>query len=165
MTLNKLFAWLVGVLVFLGVGLAFTWAGNRLGVPSDIDLHGTTTITHGGGRASYDEEVDSLITSYGMVTGALSMIFGLWAGRATYARRWHANFTKQGWLTFWAWSMALGVLAVLSVLIHLAFKGFSGYVASYARMIIEVGAAVGVGWACHQWWKNRVRQLSKGATT
>jgi hypothetical protein len=55
--------------------------------------------------------------------------------------------------------MAFAILTIVSVLVHLAFKSFTGVFASYARMLVELGAAVGVGWACYQWFKNRVSRL------
>ncbi|MGO4308138.1 hypothetical protein [Cupriavidus sp. RAF12] len=159
MMLRKLFAWFVGIAIFLALALALTWAGDALGVPSSIDLDGPTTITRGSDRYSYDEETDSSQTVYGLATGTLSFIVALWAGQAAYARSWSAGFTKKGWLTFWAWTMALTILTVVSVLTQLAFKSLHGGVAAYARMLIELGATAGVGWACHQWWKSRASQL------
>ncbi|MBF6989295.1 hypothetical protein [Cupriavidus sp. IK-TO18] len=165
MMLRKLLAWLVGIAVFLALGMALTWAGSAFGVPSSIDLDGPTTITHGSGRYSYDEDTESSETLYGLVTGALSIIVGLWAGRAIYARSWRAGFSERGLLTLWAWIMALAILAALSVLTYLAFRSFHGRTASYARMFIELGSAAGIAWACYQWWKNRVSRLTHGTTS
>lgn len=159
MMLRKLFAWFVGIAIFLALAFALTLAGDALGVPSFIELDGPKTITHGSGRYSYDEETDSSQTVYGLVTGMLAFIVALWAGQATYARSWGAGFTKKGRLTFWAWTMALAILTVVSVLTQLAFKSLHGGVAAYARILIELGAVAGVGWACYQWWKNQARRL------
>ncbi len=59
------FGWFVGIVVVIAVGLALTFAGAALGVPTSIGLDGQTTITHGSGRYSYDEEVESLQIVFG----------------------------------------------------------------------------------------------------
>lgn len=159
--MRKLFGWMVGIVVFLGVGLALMWAGNALGVPSSIELDGPVTITHGGGRYSYDEETDSLQTTYGLMTGALAGLIGIWAGQAAHARRWNAGFTAEGQLSIRAWLMALTILCVLSALTQLAFRGFIGQAAGYVKLAIEAGGCAGVAWACHQWWKNRRNSLQE----
>ena len=146
-------------MVVIAVGLALTFAGAALGASTSIELDGPTTITHGSGRYSYDEEVESLQIVFGYATLGFSLIVGIWAGMTASLGRWSAGFTEKGWLSFFAWLMALAILMVVSVLTHLAFKAFSGSIASYARMLVELGAMVGVGWACHQWWKNGVAQI------
>ncbi|GLC94782.1 hypothetical protein Tamer19_41900 [Cupriavidus sp. TA19] len=158
--MRKILGWVVGFVVVIAVGVALTLAGAALGVPTSIDLDGPTTITHGSGRYSYEEETESLTTSFGLATLGLSLLIGIWAGQATYAGGWNAGFTRRGWVSFLAWLMALMILTVLAALSHLAFRGLSGSVAAYAQLFIEVGATVGIGWACHQWWKNRVGETS-----
>lgn len=157
--LRILSAWLIGLSIFVALGVALTEAGVALGVPSFIELDGPTTVTHGSGRSSYDEEIDSTQTGFGMASGMLAFLIALWAGQAAYARSWRAGFTPKGWLTFRAWLMALSILAVVAILTHLAFRSLHGGVAAYARLLIELGATAGIGWACHQWWKNRAGRL------
>ena len=150
-------AWIIGIVIAVGVGLTFV--GEMLGVPSSIDLDEPTTITHGGGRYSYDEEVTSLQTSYGYASGAFAIVIGLWAGQAAFHQRLSAGFTKEGWFSFSAWIIALTALMTISILIHLAFSKTHGALAYYVRMTLEILAIGGIGWASHQWYKNRVASL------
>jgi hypothetical protein len=152
-------AWIVGIITFLAVGLGLAFLGDALGVSISIDLDRPTTITHGSGPYSYDEEVTSLTTSYGYTSGVFAFLIGLWTGQAVYVQHWNAGFTKKGWYSFFAWLIALTALMVVSVLVHLAFRSFNSAFASYIRMFIELGAVLGIGWACHQWFKNRVKYL------
>ena len=154
-------SWIVGFVVFLSVGLGLAFLGDAVGVPIAIDLDEPTTITHGGGRYSYDEEVSSLQTSYGSASGVFAIAIGLWAGQAVFFRSWGAGFTKKGWYSFIAWLMAAAILMLVSVLVHLAFRSFHGSIASYLRMFIELGALLGVGWSCYQWFNNRIKHLER----
>ena len=70
-------AWIIGIVIVIAVGVGLTFVGEMLGVPSSIDLDEPTTITHGGGRYSYDEEVTSLQTSYGYASGAFAIVMCL----------------------------------------------------------------------------------------
>lgn len=151
--------WIVGVIIFLLIGLGLTYLGDAVGVPGAVDLDGSTVITNGSGRYSYDEEVTSFMTFFGYTSGAFAFIIGLWAGQAAYAMRWDAGFTQKGFYSFFAWFIALTILMFVSVLTHLAFRPFFGVFASYARMGVELGAIIGVGWACQQWFKNRLKTL------
>jgi hypothetical protein len=161
--MRKFLGWLVGIIVMVAIGIGFTAVGAALGVPSSIDLDEPTNVTHGGGRYSYDEEVTSLQTTYGYVSGALSVVVALWAGQAAYHFKLGAGFTRKGWYSYFAWLIALAALVVLSVVFHLAFRQFHGALADYARMFIELASIAGVAWAAHQWYKNRVAFLgSKG---
>lgn len=163
MTLRKLAAWIVGIIVLLGLGVALSWGGNALGVPSGIDLTGPVIVTHGSGRLSYDEEVDSVQTFYGLLTGALSFVVALWAARATYARSWRADFSGKGWVTLLAWAMALTVLLILSLVSDIVFRRFHGDVASYVRTALELCASVGVALASYRWWSRQTRRLEESA--
>ena len=154
-------AWVVGVIVLIAVGVGLSFLGEAIGVPSFIDLDGPTTITHGSGRYSYDEEVSSLQTSYGYASGGFAFVVALWIGQAFYHGKAAAGFTKRGWYSFAAWLLALAFLMVISALIHLAFRTFHGTLASYVRMFLELVAVAGVGWASYQWFKNRVATLSR----
>jgi hypothetical protein len=151
--------WIVGVIITFLVGLGLTFLGDALGVSVSVDLDGPTVITNGSGRYSYDEEVTSLMTFYGYTSGTFAFLIGLWAGQAAFAMRWGAGFTRKGVYSFSAWFIALSILMIVSVLTHLAFRPFFGVLASYARMGVELGAIIGVGWACHQWFKNRLKTL------
>lgn len=157
--MRTVLGWVVGVVVALIVGVGFTAAGEALGVPSSIDLDEPTTITHGSGWYSDDEEVTSLRTAYGYASGALALVVGLWAGQAVYHGKIGAGFSRKGWYSYFAWVIALAVLMVLSLVTHLAFRQFHGTVAYYARMLVELASLAGVGWAAHQWYKNRVASL------
>jgi len=151
--------WIVGIIVTLLAGLGLLFLGDAVGVSGSIDLDGPAFITNGSGRYSYDEEVTSLMTLYGYTSSTFAFLLGLWTGRAAYAMRWGAGFTRKGFYSFTAWLIALGILMIVSVLTDLAFRPFSGVFASYARMGVELGAIVGVGWACHQWFKNRQKTM------
>jgi len=151
--------WTVGIIVTLLAGLGLTFLGDAVVVSGSVDLGGPTVITNGSGRYSYDEEVTSLMTFYGYTSGTFAFLVGLWAGQATCTMRWGAGFTRKGVYSFSAWLIALGILMIVSVLTDLAFHPFSGVFASYARMGVELGATVGVGWACHQWFKNRMKTM------
>lgn len=152
-------AWVLGIIVFIAVGVGFSFVGEQLGVPSSIDLDEPTTVTRGSGRYSYDEEVTSFQTSYGYASGAFAIAIGLWAGQAAFHKKLRAGFTKEGWFSFSAWLIALGALMVISVLIDLAFAKFHGALAYYIRMFLELSAIGSVGWSAHQWYKNRVASL------
>lgn len=157
--MRSFLAWVLGIIVCIAVGVGLTFVGEKLGVPSSIDLDEPTTITHGSGRYSYDEEVTSLQTSYGYVSGAFAIVIGLWAGQAAFHQKLGAGFTREGWFSFLAWLIALGALMVISVLIHLAFAKFHGALAYYMRMFLELSAIGGIGWSAHQWYKNRIASL------
>ena len=157
--MRTLLGWVVGIFITLAVGVGLTAAGEALGVPSSIDLDEPTTVTQGGGRYSYDEEVTSLQTSYGYASGAFAVVIALWASQAAYHGKLGAGFSRKGWYSYSAWVIALVVLMVLSLLTHLAFRHFHGAIAYYARMMVELASLAGVGWASHQWYKNRVVSL------
>ena len=152
-------AWVVGITTILLVGLGLTFLGDALGVLASTDLDGPTTITIGSGRNSYDEEVSSFMTLYGCTSTTFAFLCGLWIGQATYTRRWNAGFTQKGWYSFLAWVIALTTLMIISVLMHVAFRPFTSVFASYIRTLIELGAVLGIGCACYQWFKNRVKCL------
>ena len=159
--MHKVLGWLIGLFVMVAVGVAFTAAGEALGVPSSIHLDEPTTITHSGGRYSYDEEITSFQTTYGYLSGALSVVIALWAGQAAYHLKIGAGFSRKGWYSYFAWLLALVVLVVLSVVFHLVFRQFQGSFASYSRMFIELASIAGVAWAAHQWYKNRAATLGR----
>jgi hypothetical protein len=159
--MRTVLGWLVGIVVAVLVGVGFTAAGEALGVPSSIDLDEPTTITHGSGRYSYDEEVTSLQTAYGYASGTLAVLIALWAGQAAFHGKLGAGFSRKGWYSYSAWVIALVALMVLSLLIHLAFRQFHGPVAYYARMLVELASLIGVSWSAHQWYKNRVATLHR----
>lgn len=142
-------AWIVGIIVFCAVGVGFAFLGGSLGIPSTID--------------GYHDEPTSLTTSYGYASSIIALLGGLWSGQASYVRHLNAGFTKRGWFSFFAWLMALGVLVIVSMLVHLAFRSFNGAFASYVRMFTELSVMLGVGWACHQWFKNRVHHLDNNS--
>jgi hypothetical protein len=151
--------WFVGVLAALCMGLALSCVGSSLGVPSSLSLDDPTTVTRGSGRESYEEEVSSVHTSFGVLSGAFAIAFGIWAGQAAYHLKLNAGLSRKGMLSLIAWLAALGILVVLSVVIHLAFVTFTGAIAYYARMLLEFAAIGGVSWALHQWYKNRAANL------
>lgn len=151
--------WIVGIIIALLVGLGLALLGDAIGVSVSVDLDSPTVVTNGIGRYSYDEEVTSNMTFYGYTTITFALLTGLWAGQAAYAMRWDAGFTRKGFYSFSAWFIALVILMIVSVLTHLAFRPFFGVLASYARMGVELGAIIGVAWACHQWFKNRLKTL------
>jgi hypothetical protein len=142
-------AWIVGIIVFFAVGVGFTFLGDSLGIPITTD--------------GYHDEATSLTTSYGYASGIIAFLGGIWSGQAIYARHLNAGFSKRGWFSFSAWLMALGILVVVSMLVQLAFRSFNGALAAYIRMFIELSAMLGVGWACHQWFKNRVNHLDNNS--
>jgi hypothetical protein len=157
--LRLIFAWVVGFIVFMAVGVPLGLGGDMLGVPSSIHLSDATTITHGGGRFSYDEEVSSLQTFFGYMVGGVSFLVALWAGRATYFQSIGAGFTDVGRASFFAWLIALTTLLCLSLVYHLAFAKFDGPIAYYVQGLLGILTIFGVGWASHQWYKNRVASL------
>lgn len=144
--------WIVGITIALLAGLGLLFLGHAVGVSGSV-------FTNGRGRDSYDEEVTSLITLYGYTSSAFAFLIGLWAGKATHAMRWGAAFTRKGAYSLCAWLIALIILMIVSVLTDLAFRPFSGVFASYARMGVELAAILSVGWACHQWFKNRLKAM------
>lgn len=158
-SLRLIAAWVIGFIVWIGVGILLGRCGDLLGVPSDIYLSDATTITHGGGRFSYDEEVSSLQTFFGQIVMGFSFMVALWAGRATYFQSIGAGFTDGGRLSFFAWLIAMTVLLCLSLVYHLAFAKFNGPIAYYAQGLLGILTLFGVGWASHQWYKNRVAAL------
>lgn len=159
MSMRTAIAWVIGFITALLVGVGLTFIGDVLGVSTSIDLDGPITMTSGSGRYSYDEEVTSLMTMYGYTSATFAFLTGLWIGKATYTRHWNAGFTQKGCYSFFAWLIALATLMIVSVLVHLAFRPFTGVVASYIRTCIELGAVFGIGWACYQWFTNRIRGL------
>ena len=148
--------WIVGFVATIAVALLLTWAGEAIGVPSAVHLAEPIIVT------SYDNDelVDSGQTSFGLAAGAASLVIGIWAGQAAFFGQWNARFTRTGWCTFAAWLMACGILMIVTALTHLAFRSAGADSARYVKMVIELGAAAGVGWACHQWWKNRTARFN-----
>ena len=160
--MRTVFAWVVGIAALVAVGVAFLAAGEAIGVASSIDLDGPTTITYGGGRFGYDEEVSSVQTTYGYASGVVAVLIALWAGQAVYRRRLDAGFSERGSASFLAWLAASLVLVVVFALVHLAFARIHGTLAYYARLLIELGALGGVGWAAYHWYKRRVAHMKAG---
>lgn len=154
------FGWFAGIVVVAAVGFALRSAGTALGIPMFIKLDDPVTITYDGGRYGAESETSVLLTIFGYAVVGFTLLIGSLAGRAAYVGRWNAGLTKRDRLSCLAWLMALSILMVIFVLTDLALRGFSGSLASYAGVLIEFGAVAGVGWACHQWWKNRVKQIS-----
>lgn len=158
--LRSVSAWVIGFIFWVLVGASLSLGGNLLGVPSVIQLADSMTITHGGGRFSYDEEVSSLQTFYGEVGMVFALLLALWAGRTVYWRSFGAGFTEVGRFTFFAWLIAVTALLCLALFYHLAFAKFHGPFAYYSLMLLQLLSVVGVVWASHQWFKNRVAGLT-----
>jgi hypothetical protein len=112
------------------------------------------------GRFSYDEDVSSLQTFFGEIAMVFSFLVALWAGRASYFQSISAGFTNVGRLSFFAWLIALTVLLCLSRVYHLAFAKFNGPIAYYAERLLGILTLFDVGWASHQWYKNRIAMLT-----
>lgn len=138
------------------LAVSITVAGGEIGVRSSIDLDGPVTITHGSGRQSYDEEVESAQTSFGIYGTLLSIVIGIWVGCATFKGQWSAGWSRRDQLTYRAWLVGLVILTVFSALVDLAFRSFTGGFAQYVRYLLELAAAVGVLWAARLWWKAAV---------
>lgn len=151
------FGWFVGIVVVAAVGFALGSAGAALGIPMFITLDDPITISYYKGP---DVETSDLATMFGYAAMGFTLLVGSLAGRAAYVGRWDAGFTKKEWFSLFAWLMALSILMVVFVLTDLALRRFSGSLASYTGVLIEFGAVAGVGWACRQWWKNRIKQVS-----
>ena len=145
-------AWFIGVTAFLFVGVCVGIIGDLVGVPAYV-YHATPV---GYWVDSEYAETDSTTTAFGMSVMLLAIVFGVWAGRATFFRSVGAGFSSKGKFTFLAWLMAAVVLCVAGALVDLAFHSVHSSFGSYLRWFIEVAIAAGVGWSCYQWWKNRV---------
>lgn len=74
------FGWIVGIVVCA----ALMWAGSILlkliGVPTYIDFGETITVTRGGGRYSYEEELDGASTAIGSSINFIAILIGMYAG-------------------------------------------------------------------------------------
>ena len=158
-TMRRFAAWLVGVAVFLAIGVGIALVGDTVGLISSVDLDGPTSITHGSGRYSYEEEETSFLTSFGYATGVLATLIGLWAGQATCHGKLAAGFTRKGWLSFNIWVGATTILLIMSGIIQLAFNHFHRSFANYARMILELATFIGVAWPSHKLFKARAIQI------
>lgn len=163
--MRKTISWLIGITVWIALCFIFAIAGGAVGVPSEIDLDSPVTVIRGSGRYSYEDEVSSFMTWYGLTTMGLAIMGAAWAGQAFYHRRWLAGFSRRGWYSFAAGLMALSILAIFSMLLHLALGRFHGLFVHYIRMILELGALVGVGWFCRQWFRNRTKGLGHSDET
>lgn len=153
-------SWFVGVIAVIVIGVGFTAGGEVLGVQSYIDLDVPITVTRGSGPSSYDEEVSSYQTTYGLITGTLSFVIALWVGQAIYHGEVNAGFSRKGWYSYLAWVFALTVLAALSLVFHLAFRQFQGMLVNYIRMFVELASVAGVAWASYQWYQIRIALLN-----
>ena len=148
-------AWVVGFVAMITVALLLGLAGDAIGVPPLI-FHDTPI-----GREIDGEYIESSssATSFGLATMLFSWVVAVWAGRAVYAKSWGAGFTPVARLTFFAWLIGTAVLVVAGAVVDMAFQRRNGSIVFYARLLLELGIAAGVAWACHQWWKNRVARL------
>ncbi|MDO8048466.1 hypothetical protein O3301_08305 [Janthinobacterium sp. SUN211] len=152
-------SWFVGVIALIVIGIGFTVCGEVLGVPSYIDLDEPIAVMRGSGPSSYDDEVSSYQTTYGLTSGALSFVIALWVGQAIYHWEVNAGFSRKGWYSYLAWIFALTVLAALSLVFHLTFRQSQGMLVNYTRMFVELASIAGVAWASYQWYQNRIALL------
>lgn len=150
-------AWLTGVVAFLVVGVGIGMVGDLVGVPAHI-YHATPVGYWVDGEYA---ETNSTATSFGMGIMFLAVVLGVWAGRVTYFRSVGAGFSAIGRLTFFAWLMASLIFCVAGALLDLAFRSVYSSLASYLSWLIQAAIVAGVGWSCHQWWKNRVANIDK----
>ena len=150
-------AWIIGFAALLIVGVAIGLLGDAIGVPPAI-YHDQPIGREIDGEYS---ESTSSPTSFGYATMIFSVVVGVWAGRVVFARSWWAGFTPTGRLTFLAWLMATAILLPAAAVVDLALESKHGTVVFYIRLVLELGIVIGVGWSCHQWWKNRVAKSSR----
>jgi hypothetical protein len=155
--MRTFFAWFFGVAVFLVVGVGVGIVGDLVGVPAYI-YHATPVGYWVDGEYA---ETDSTTTAFGMGIMLLAIVLGVWSGRATFFASVRAGFSEKGNFTFFAWLMAAVVLCVAGALVDLAFRSVRSSLAGYLLWFVEVTIAVGVGWSCHQWWKNRVAHIGE----
>ena len=148
-------AWLVGVAVFLLIGVGIALVGDMVDLRSSTDLDAFNGLTYG----SYEEGKTSFLTSFGYASGVLATLAGLWAGQATFHRKIAAGFTRKGWLSFSIWISATTALLILSGIIQLAFNHFHGRFAYYASMLTELIIFLGVVWPSYKLFKRLASQI------
>ena len=152
-------AWLVGILTLLVVSVGIGHLGEAIGIPPAIH-HNEPMSREVDGEHT---EFDSSPTSFGYSTMIFSFVVGIWAGQATFAKSLWAGFTTVGKLTFLAWLMATALLLPAGAVVDLAVQNRHGSAVYYIRLLLEIGIMAGIGWACRQWWKNRVAKAERGA--
>jgi hypothetical protein len=150
---------LAGVLAFAIVDIELSVLGDAFGIGSFVDLDGPSMTTVGGGRFSFDEEIESLTTSYGCFSAGLSFVLAVWVGRVVYFVSWNGGFKRKEWLTFLAWLFAMVALVLLSAAIEIAFRQFHDAIADYLRVFFEVAVIIGVSGVCLHWRKKRIARV------
>jgi len=152
---RSVLGWVVGIVVLaLGV-IGFDVGGDAVGAVSHIELDEPITVTHGNGIASWDEEVDTLTTWYGQMTGLLSLVVAVWAGFAASTARLDAGWKRGGWHTYCAWLMGLSTLSLLALLSELAFPKDPARWLQITRNLLSLGLTAVVAQFCYRWWKMR----------
>ena len=145
------FAWIIGAIIFLMLGLALRSAGEHIGVPSNIDYGEALTFTVGSGHTSYEEERSGDLTSYGIFTMVLALMIAARIGISIFKRRIDGGYSKHDNIRFIACLVGVLAAAIAGALLFLAFRGFSGWVASKLHFILEVSSWVAIWFLIKKW--------------
>lgn len=96
--------------------------------------------------------------AFGVALYALAFLCASWFWYAVQTGRLDAGVTPTRRLAWLAWLVGSALFAIAAGLIQLAFEWFEGAPpASLVQGLFELGAALGIGWACFMWWLHRVK--------
>lgn len=151
--------WVVGIIVFAIGVIGFEIAGEAIGAVSRIELDEPITVTRGSGRESWEEEVDTITTWYGQMTGLLSLTVAIWAGCAASTFRLDAGWKRKEWLVFRAWFTGLSILSLLGLLSELAFPTDPERWLQVLVNVVSLGLTALVALFCFQWWRAQTESL------
>jgi DMSO/TMAO reductase YedYZ heme-binding membrane subunit len=124
--------------VFNGIG----FLGAKAGVFIGLHLPHPMTVSSGMGPAGEDRVVESVMTRYGMVAFALSILLAIWSAKAIYRKSWRARWTDEDLASVQASVVGLLVLTYAFAITDLAFRTFDDGSFSYTYFFTDVGAAL-----------------------
>lgn len=115
--MREKFAIGVSILVFVALYFGLDALANILGIPTYIDFGETITVTRGGGRSSYDEEIDGQTTDVGLYILIASAMLAWRAFHWVVSGKPGGNLKREHRITWFHWFTGLTVYVVITTTI------------------------------------------------
>lgn len=150
-------AWVLGIASVLALFLFFARLGYAIGVTTWIDFGEPVLFSN----RYYEEEKEGALSNFGWATTALSVMIGARIGMAVRRGSIRNHLSPEQSITFNAWFSGIALLAVLSVILDIAFAGARSSLVPYVTTAVLAGAAYGLYRWLSKRRSDRLRELSR----
>ncbi|PCI57807.1 MAG: hypothetical protein COB34_06030 [Methylophilaceae bacterium] len=137
--LRCFFAWVIGVVIFLVLGLALRFVGEQIEVSSNIDY------------GEFSDVVGTGLTSYGLFTMVFAFMIAVRAGISIFKGRVDGGYARHDNIRFIACLLGVLAAAIVGAILFLVFRGFSGWVAPKIHFILEVSSWIAIWFLIKKW--------------